>query len=267
MDKFDIIVIGHVGFENILNGPKPVTYCGGAGYYTSLAASLFSKNVGLVSRIGSDFDISKLKKLGINLQGVKLIEGGLSPQFRLRYNPLNYEQRDFECDWNVAADITPLDIPREYFSAKYFHIATAPPKQQLEWIKYIRKHSDAKISIDTLEQFIEWWKEDVIDALSAVDMVFINRRESELIGKLKSHKTMVIKKGPDGADYSVNGKIIYSTPAPKSVMKDPTGSGDIVAGVFLALMAQTNDYEKSLKEAVKTASKSIQDYGVDFLIK
>ena len=94
MKDLNLVCIGHVGFDNILiNINKQITHCGRAGYYTALAGSLFSKKVGLVSRIGSDFDINKLKKLGIDLKGVKIISNGLSPQFKIRYHNSDYKQR------------------------------------------------------------------------------------------------------------------------------------------------------------------------------
>ena len=39
----------------------------------------------------------------------------------------------------------------------------------------------------------------------------------------------------------------------------------VVAGVFLAMMAKTDNPVKSLKTAFNIATKSIGDYGVDYL--
>jgi len=264
--QLDLVVIGHVGFENINTDSGVVKYLGGAGYHTSLAGSLFSDNIGLVARVGSDIGQGKLESLGINLAGVKFVEG-ISPVFRLRYNPENYEERDFEVDLNVAENLGPKDIPEEYFAAKYIHIATAPPQKQIKLIEYIRGKSDAKLSIDSLEQFIEESKSDVLKAFSLVDIIFVNRREAELIGAFRDSKIMVIKKGADGAAYMVNGKILCSVLAPQAKVVDPTGSGDILAGVLLTKMAQTDNFEKSLKVAVKTASKAVERFGPDFLLE
>ena len=268
MVNLNLVVMGHVGFENIYTNTDIITYCGGAGYYTSVASSLFSKKVGLVSRIGADFDIKKLKNLGIDLEGVKMINDGLSTQFKLKYNKENFELRDFKCDLNVGEGIKSKDIPEEYFFTKYFHIATAPPRQQINWINHIRrKKSNAIISIDTIDNYIKTCKRSVINALSLADIIFVNRKEFESLTELKNHKNIIIKKGPEGADYLTNGKVLYSVKPPHATLIDPTGAGDILAGVYLSVINVTNDYKKSLEIAVKIASESIEQYGVDFLLK
>jgi len=263
---FDLVIIGHIGFENILEKEETITYYGGAAYYSAVPSSIFSKNVGVVSRIGRDFDFDKLKRSGIDLIGVRVIKEGLSSQFSIKYRKDNFEGRQVRGELNVGNVISLKDIPKSYLNAKYVHVATAPPKHQIKWIKYIQEKSKAKVSIDTVEEYIRWYKKDVIKALSLADIVFINKREKELIRKLQA-KTLVLKKGADGAEYIVKGKSLYSIPAPKAKVVDPTGSGDVVAGVFLTLMAQSDgDYKKSLNQAVQVASKSVTDYGVDFLL-
>lgn len=46
---------------------------------------------------------------------------------------------------------------------------------------------------------------------------------------------------------------------------DKTGAGDVVTGVFLEMMAKTNNPIEALQTAVNMATLSIKDYGVDFL--
>ncbi|MDO8429908.1 MAG: hypothetical protein Q7S73_00900, partial [bacterium] len=70
-NAFDLIVIGHVSYDEnkTIYGTKTVP--SGAAYLVTLPASIYSKNIGIVARIGKDYDIENLKRLGINLDGIK----------------------------------------------------------------------------------------------------------------------------------------------------------------------------------------------------
>ena len=48
---------------------------------------------------------------------------------------------------------------------------------------------------------------------------------------------------------------------------DKTGAGDVVTGVFIAMLSKANNVQVALETAVKAATKSVGDYGVDFLLK
>lgn len=76
----------------------------------------------------------------------------------------------------------------------------------------------------------------------------------------------VIKMGKSGCKYIYKDKSLIAETEKQEVV-DKTGAGDVVTGVFLAMLAKTNNPQKALKTAVKIATKSIGSYGVDFLIK
>jgi len=264
---FDLVVIGHISFdENIIKGKKHVIKSGSA-YLTALPASLFSKKVGVVSRIGGDFPLKELQKLKVNLDGVKVIKEGKTTRFFHTYLSADGQERTFRPEMNVGGEIVPEDIPDHYLDSCFIHVATNLPQKQKQFIEYIRrKRSKALIAIDTLEQYIEQYPKEVLQAFQMADIVFIDKKEKNLIEEL-SEKTMVIKKGAEGADFIQNGKKISVTAPKVKVVVDKTGAGDVLAGAFLALMAKGNPPGFSLEKAVALASKSITRHGIDFLLE
>ncbi len=76
----------------------------------------------------------------------------------------------------------------------------------------------------------------------------------------------IIKKGKTGCEYIGENKSFVAETQEREVV-DKTGAGDVVIGVFLAMMAETNNEEEALKTAVKVATESVGHYGVDFFIE
>lgn len=263
---FDLVVVGHISFdENIIRDRKHIINSG-AAYLTSLPAALFSKKIGIVSRVGEDYPLNNLEKLGIDLTGVRVVPSGKTTRFYHKYLSEDGQERSFRAEMNVGGEIIAGDIPLQYLKSKYIHVATNLPSKQIEFIKYIReKHSKAIITIDTIEQYIDQFRDEVLKAFQMVDLVFIDKKEKSFIRDLEG-KDMVIKKGGQGADYVHSGQIISSL-APKARVVDKTGAGDVLAGVFLTLMARGNNPQYSLDCAVKIASKSITKHGIDFLVE
>ncbi len=128
----------------------------------------------------------------------------------------------------------------------------------------IRKKSKAIISIDTHEAYMEKEAHYIKEIFDSVDIAFIDKEYKELLDCKAPIK--IIKMGKLGCKYQHKNNSFISQ-APKSNVIDKTGAGDVVTGAFLATMAETNNPKKSLDIAVNLATKSIGDYGVDFLIK
>jgi len=262
---FDLIIIGHLAFEKIKNPLGEKNVLGGAGHYGIIPASLFSKKVGIVSRVGKDYDFKFLRKLKIDFTGVKKVMSQKTAQFSLDYKN-NFSDREVGLQFNAASSLSPKDIPPSYFNSKFIHIATNLPQNQLKFINFLRGKTRAKLSIDTLEQYIQKWPNLVQEALSRVDLIFINKKEKTLLKKLKN-KILIIKKGPEGAEYvSASQRISVKAPKIQPVV-DTTGSGDVLASVFLVYLAKGRSIKESLQIAVNTASESVKDFGVESLLK
>ena len=158
--------------------------------------------------------------------------------------------------------ISEEDFPEEYFKAKYIHIATNFPKIQNSFIDLIRKKSNAIISIDTHEAYMETDSEYIKKVFDKVDIAFIDKEFTNLLDCNAPIK--IIKMGKSGCKY-IDSTEEFIVNANETNVVDKTGAGDVVTGVFLAMMSKTNDKKKSLEEAVKMATESIKKYGVDEL--
>jgi len=239
---------------------------GGAVYNSALGASLFSKDVGVCTVVGTDYDMSHMARLGIDTKGVRVVEGR-TPRFFLDYS--DPENRTIEGDLGVAHLLCPDHLPFDYLQSAIVHISTMKPEQQIAFIEYLRNQSYmGLIAIDTnIEEHITGDPYGVLRALSSSDLIFLNRREySELVsmGLDFREKELVVKEGENGARYVSDGNEI-SFPAPRVNCVDPTGAGDIFAGVFLSLLIN-GDKGIALRKAVETASKSVEFFGVDGLL-
>ena len=142
-------------------------------------------------------------------------------------------------------------------------VATNFPYMQKQFIDMIRKNSKAIISIDTHEAYMEEEAEFIKEIFDSVDIAFIDKEYIQLLDCKAPVK--IIKMGKKGCKYQYKDKCFIAETEERKVI-DKTGAGDVVTGVFLSMMSKTQDPVQSLKTAVNVATKSIGDYGVDFLI-
>lgn len=269
MNDIKVVIVGNIAYDvNTFpkrnNGKnKVVVNRGGAGYYSLIPASLYTKT-GIVARVGNDFDTHLLESYNIDLRGLKVIKNSLTTKFHHTYLTNDGQTRSFKPEIYEETLISTEDFPKEYYDAKYIHIATNFPSKQKEFIDLVRKHSEAIISIDTHEVYMEKEAELIKGIFDTVDIAFIDKEFTNLLDCKAPIK--IIKMGKNGCKY-ISRDFSFSSKVQESEVIDKTGAGDVVAGVFLAIMAKTNNPVTSLQTAVNIATKSIQDYGVDFLVK
>lgn len=263
----NVVIVGNIAhdintFPKRDNG-KDLVVCnnGGAGYYSLIPASIYTRT-GIVAIVGNDFDLSKIVEQDIDLKGIKIVKDKPTTKFHHTYLSDDGQTRTFRPEIYDDCMISEKDFPEEYFKAKYIHIATNFPKIQNSFIDLIRKKSNAIISIDTHEAYMETDSEYIKKVFDKVDIAFIDKEFTNLIDCNAPIK--IIKMGKSGCKY-IDNEEEFLVIANETEVMDKTGAGDVVAGVFLAVMAKTNDKKKSLQEAVKIATKSIKDYGVDHL--
>ena len=284
-EKIKVVIVGNIAFDvNTFPGrdngrDKVVVNKGGAGYYSLIPSSLFTRT-GIVARVGNDFDMSAFKSTNVDLTGLKRIMTSPTTKFHHSYISDDGQTRTFRPEIYEETLITPEDFPEEYFDAEYIHIATNFPDMQKKFIDMIRKKSKAIISIDTHEAYMEQESEFIkrIDTHEAymeqesefikrifdsVDIAFIDKEYTNLLDCKAPVK--IIKMGKCGCRYEYKDKSFIAETEEKPVV-DKTGAGDVVTGVFLAMMSRTRNPVQSLKTAVSVATKSIGSYGVDFLV-
>lgn len=263
--SLDMVVIGHVGHSVVRTLAGPQRSSGGSGYAVAAsAATLIGARVGLVAQVGAGFDLGPLRRLRVDLAGVAELPG---PTAELVIHERADGTRSFHADLGVAATVRLETFPSGYLHARYIHLGTAPPDQQLTWLEYLRqRHCGAQISADMFEYYVATQLATSREVCDNVDLIFLNQAEYDgLYGDARlpvPKAPLIVKRGAAGARLLVDGHPQEVAAAAKTDVVDPTGGGEILAGVFLALRAHGQPAREALKYAVRAATSCVADYGV-----
>jgi len=272
MDTIPTLLI--IGFTNIdenrVLNKKMTILPGGAGYFVALAASRVYQPVGLVTRIGLDFDPTFLYSRVLH-EGIKYIKNKkTSRSIQTYFSASDLSQRDITLKPGVSSDVCPSDIPIQWLlHAKHIHIATMPPHQQALFMSFIReKNSHITISIDTDQYLCQ--NQDNIRSIQKLfkqaDMVFVNRQEYALLrDAIDRHPYAIVKQDKDGAILMCKGKIVTKAEISQVSVVDATGAGDVFAGIYLGCMMKGRKSDVCLKESVKAATLFVTQTGIDHL--
>lgn len=185
MENVKVVIVGNIAFDiNTFlqreNGKdKIVINNGGAGYYSLIPASMFTRT-GIVAKVGNDFDLSTLKSSNIDLKGLKVVQSPTT-KFHHTYLTEDGQTRTFRPEVYEETMITTQDFPEEYYNAQYIHIATNFPNVQKQFIDMIRKKSKAIISIDTHEAYMEKEADFIKEIFDSVDIAFIDKEYTRII--------------------------------------------------------------------------------------
>lgn len=267
--------LGIIGYTNIDVNRNPggeTVLPGGAAYFAALAASRIMPNVGLITRIGYDFDATFLRTRvlpeGIYLDNIK--PTGRSTQvYNSEDDPTN---RDVFFEPGASADLSGEDIPPQWLAGlKMVHVATMKPVQQAEVVAFLRRRAPhIQISMDTDHSLLqqEASRNKIIETLSLVDLMFVNRKEYELLKQAVDRLAhAVVKLDKDGAMYLSRGVPIMQMKTDPATVVDATGAGDILAGTFLAGKQTGLPDAQALRMAIDVASLSVQQTGVAHLFE
>ncbi len=260
----DLVVIGHAGISIVHAGNLSWTSAGGSGYAVAAsAAALIGSRVGLVAAVGKDLDLAPLRRRHVDLAGVTELPG---PSPKLRVREFADGTRSFSAELGVAATVQPDTFPPRYLGARHIHLGTAPPDQQLTWLEYLRERDClAQTSADMFEHYVATYPTASREVCDSVDLIFMNQVEYDgLYGDAQlpvPKAPLVVKRGSSGARLIVDGHP-QEVEAGQIPVVDPTGSGEILAGVFLALRAAGQPERAALRYAVRAAASCGADYGV-----
>lgn len=258
----DLVLIGHVGLATDRTPAGTVTYWGGSGFATAFAASaLHAGRIGLVAQVGEDFDLAIFRTRGLDVEGVD-VQPGASARFVIDHAP--DVSLSFRSDLGVAAEPRLDYFPASYFQAGYVHLGSAPPRQHLAWLDFLRDRGcRAQISADMFEPFVAAEPATCRQVCERADLIFLNEVEYRGLyrGRPRPSVPTILKHGPDGAEF-LTGGIRYRVLAPPVTEVDPIGAGEILAGAFLALRARGLADEQALSYAVTVAASSVTEFGV-----
>jgi sugar/nucleoside kinase (ribokinase family) len=257
----EVVLVGHVGFATDRTPGGTVSYPGGSGYAAAFAASaLLGDRVGLVTQVGPDFNVDSLRRLGVNMAGVSVLPGASAVFF---IDQLPGGRLSFRSELGVAAKPRVDLFPARYLQARYLHLGSAPPRQQLAWLEFLRGAGcRARVSVDMFEPFVAADPGACRAACERADLLFLNDAEyRELYDGSPPHAPAVVKRGAGGAEY-LAAPVRHRVPAPPADEVDPVGAGEILAGVFLALRARGLPENRALSHAVTAATASVTEFGV-----
>jgi sugar/nucleoside kinase (ribokinase family) len=273
-DQLDIVCFGQITFDTIINDQGEAhDILGGSAVYSSVIASSIGGKIGLVSRIGEDFDqayINFIKNHRVDIRGVKTISGA-STRIKLIYEGEDVVSLDIFK--GVASKITASDFPLYYESTKIAHITPAPFQAQLELATHLKKKG-VLISFDPHKELNNVDFSISKTLLRYVDIFFANQREimeitkeTELTKAIQlisglGPKLIIVFLGSRGAQI-FNGYSIQKIPPIKpSAVIDPVGAGDaFCAGFLVSFLEERTLYDSGLWGAA-CAAHVISDFGL-----
>jgi len=280
-----LLVVGSVAFDKVETpSGKTGRILGGAGTYISLAASLLTDKISLVSVVGVDFPESYLnlfQSKKIDLTGLKKIPDENTFFWAGRYHRDLNTRETLTTDLNVLANFDPV-VPGHARNSRFLMLGNLTPSIQKKVILQMETRP-ALIAMDTMNFWMNTTWDDLVDVLTMVDALLVNDEEArQLSGEYSIKKAaqkilqmgpkfLIIKKGEHGAILFDKNQSFHAPAFLLDHVVDPTGAGDTFAGGFMGYLAKNNQVTfHALKNAMVfgsvLASFAVEKFGTDNLL-
>lgn len=276
-----LTVVGTVALDSV-ESPfgKIEEGLGGSATHFAASATFFSP-VSLVAVIGEDFPkehVDWLQTLPVNLEGLQTIPGK-SFRWTGRYDYDLNTAHTLETQLNVLTEFNPR-LSGENSQNPFLFLANIAPEIQMRTIDQME--GKPFVAADTMNFWIEGFRDDLLKVLKRVDMLVINEGEARLLSQehnlVKASKIirnmgpriLLIKQGEYGA-LGFHDQQIFNAPAlPLEDIMDPTGAGDSFAGGVMGHLARTGDLSfQNIKRAMiygsVMASFNVEKFSMDRL--
>jgi sugar/nucleoside kinase (ribokinase family) len=139
----DLIVVGNLAYDDIITPfDRRQGVFGGSVAYAALCAARLGQKVGVISKVGQDYDMSDLSPLsqaGVDVAGVKQVDGATT-RFECLYDEQENRQQRL---LGACAPIFPKDIPDPYLQAK--KVALLPIFDELPYQTVARFAADKRL--------------------------------------------------------------------------------------------------------------------------
>jgi ribokinase len=263
MREIDVAIVGDIAWNHDITPQRKAKSPGGAAYYSAVGAARFSTDVGVVAKVGEDFDLNLLRRRQLDTMGVAVVPGQPTCEFVI--TQFSDNSRTFQANRGVSETVDTGIFPSSYLSARYVHLPTQLPEHSLAWLDFLKSHDS--VSVDSFEAFVKQSPGLTLEMFRQASLIFTNEAEIQMLrqfGEVTVNKPMIIKRGSEGACY-IDGTNTIMVPAPKVRAVETTGAGDVLAGAYLALRAQSVPIESALEQAAQTASLSVTEFGVEHI--
>ncbi|MBN1620497.1 sugar kinase [candidate division WOR-3 bacterium] len=283
----DILAVGSVALDTIENSTGRIDDTpGGSLSYFTCAAALFKKVIPLCA-VGTDFPPfseawgtdRKFDKSNLS------VEEGRTFRWGGKYSKdLDFRQTLFT-ELGVFENFEPV-LKGRAKNAGFVFLGNISPHLQLSVIEQSRK--DSFKALDTMNYWIDGFYEPLIEAISKVDLLFINDQELLHITGRKTETSsildilelgpryLVLKKGKNGAFAFSKDRYSFAGIYKDTALIDTTGAGDSFAGGVMGYLASTADPAKtrigwkevrnSLVYGAAAASYAVEGFGLSSLL-
>ena len=282
--KNKLLIVGTMAYDSIETPLNKAEYIlGGSGVYTSLAASNYSVDCGLVSVVGGDFEekhLDAIQKRGVDISGVFIDKKEKTFFWKGKYHNDMNERTTLDTQLNVLEKFDP-QVPTNYKDVDVLMLGNLHPSIQQNILEQMERRPKIVV-LDTMNFWIEktfGWLENI---LKKVDIVSINDDEARqfsgeysLIKAAKKIQKLgpqyvIIKKGEHGALLFASDGIFFAPALPLEEVIDPTGAGDSFAGGMVGFLTQNQEVNfANLKRAIiygsVLASFTVEKMGTDNL--
>lgn len=279
-----LLTVGTVAFDTIETPMgRADRVVGGACTYISWAASYFTNDIRLVSIVGDDFpqeEIEKLKKRGVDLSGLEVVEGQKSFFWEGRYHDNMISRDTLKTELNVLDDFDPI-LPTKFRKSEFVMLGNLTPEIQLQVLDQLEEKPKF-IVLDTMNFWMDVAMDKLKEVIKRVDLITINDDEArQLSGEYSLVKAaraihkmgpefLVIKKGEHGALLFHKNNVFFAPALPLAEVKDPTGAGDTFAGGLIGFLAKDGDLSyENLKRAIiygsAMASFCVEEFSIQKL--
>jgi len=255
---------------------------GGNALYAVIGSRVWSRRVGVVTRVGNQFpseDLEAISDHHIDTTGIRR-KDAQDIRLWILYEEGMDRQIIYQLKSGSIKDLSPqpADWPESYQDVRYVHLCGIPFKAQMQWINKL-KPLGIEFTLDLLPmpqlrsaKGLELLKSGnllreisvFLPSLEEVVEVWGGQPLLPLMYKLAEYgpKVVAVKLGSLGSlvlDAEKNSA--YLVPAMSVETIDTTGAGDAYCGGFLAGMDQTGDPLEAALRATISASFIIQDFG------
>jgi len=274
-----LLVVGSIGYDTVIT---PVgsgkDLLGGSATYCSIAASNFA-NVFLVSVVGNDFKrehMTLFQNRLVNITGLKIDNIGKTFRWSVRYFDENINMREtLGTELNVLADFKPK-LTEEHKQMDFVFLGNMTPDIQIQTLNQLSVKPSV-IGLDTMNFWIESCKDRLTEAITKVDIVFMNEEEILLYSEgddlVKSARSIIdlgpwavfAKRGEMGS-MMITRNSMFSAPAfPIKTVTDPTGAGDCFAGGVMGYLSSKKDISIATLQTAAIVGSVMGSFAVETL--